>query len=143
MGYTRGMGQPAHLRAHLTLKWALRARLVRRWSCFDCGSAQSEPIIDDPDQPLKARWLCRRCRRKEKKEHLVALEQQLKQEEQQRKQSSWAECFRSTISQIELNPQLYMQLSEQVRSLDPRFAKLDKTSPLFRQLLVQKFLHKV
>lgn len=49
------------LQAHAAVRVALRQGKLRRGKCEQCGSLRCDAHHDDYTQPLKIRWLCRRC----------------------------------------------------------------------------------
>lgn len=51
---------PAKIKAHSKLRWAIKSKRLQREPCEICGVSKSEAHHDDYAQPLKVRWLCRR-----------------------------------------------------------------------------------
>ena len=49
------------IKAHAAVRVALRQGKLRRGKCEQCGSLRCDAHHDDYTQPLKVRWLCRRC----------------------------------------------------------------------------------
>lgn len=49
------------LAAHQAVRVAIRQGKLKRGKCEQCGSLRCDAHHDDYGQPLKVRWLCRRC----------------------------------------------------------------------------------
>ena len=52
------------LQTHPAVRVALRQGKLKRGKCEVCGSLRVDAHHDDYRQPLKVRWLCRRCHQK-------------------------------------------------------------------------------
>lgn len=62
----------AKRQAHLRVRAAIKAKVLRKRPCEVCGIAQVDAHHDDYSIPLKVRWLCRRHHR----QHHAALKAQ-------------------------------------------------------------------
>lgn len=135
------MSQPPAIIAKKTLDWAIRVGLARRWSCFDCGTPfpSSKPRFEDPSQPLKVRWYCDMCWRKDVKDRSLMRAKMEADAFSEHQTRSWGERVRMVLSDLEQAPTLKAELVQKVRQKLPvKLCDIGEDSPLFRQLLARE-----